>query len=416
MVESAETRYPGAMKKLLSVLLVALLPVSLVAETHEWKNTLGKTIKAEFVSATNETVTISMQGKTFVVKLADLAPQSRALAAKLRVQKATVQELVTKVKAPKAEVRKLALPLTGRLAFHSYTAYDLDDSGQRWLDGQIHICNFPAKTAVTIPEIEKRTIHAMNPIFNRNGTQMTFMALPIGPKYGADWPESFDLFVYDFRSGKLVNISKKARLGLSVDEDPVFTPDGGSLIFKRNREDLWMVDLKTFRVQSITDDGKRNEESGPRISPDGKWIFYWNGDGAEADIFRIPVTGGVTELMAGLPGIQEMFPVYMNNGRLAYTRWTSPKKHDDEIYFLDLANGKHQGAAFNSTNGANDSDPFDINNWVGFSSNRTENGKGGWDLYLGDPSSPTPIHLRQLSTSRHDLGGTYTPSVPGHTK
>ena len=104
MVESAETRYPGAMKKLLSVLWVALLPVSLVAETHEWKNTQGKTIKAEFVSATNETVTISMQGKKFVVKLADLAAQSRALAATLRVQKATMQEPVTKAEAPKVVV------------------------------------------------------------------------------------------------------------------------------------------------------------------------------------------------------------------------------------------------------------------------------------------------------------------------
>ena len=53
---------------------------------------------------------------------------------------------------------------------------------------------------------------------------------------------------------------------------------------------------------------------------------------------------------------------------------------------------------------------------VEYNEDGTENGKGGWDLYLGDPSSPTPIHLRQLSTSRHDLGGTYTPSVPGRTK
>ena len=82
------------MKKLLSVLLVVLLPVLLVGETQEWTNAQGKTIKAEFVSATNESVTISMQGKTFVVKLADLSPQSRALAAKLRVPKSTVQPLM----------------------------------------------------------------------------------------------------------------------------------------------------------------------------------------------------------------------------------------------------------------------------------------------------------------------------------
>jgi len=330
----------------------------------------------------------------------------------------TEKDIMEKLEGEKSHTRArpLALPSTGRLAFHSYTAYDLDDSGQRWLDGRIHVCDFPAETAVTIPEIEKHTIHAMNPIFSRNGAQMTFMALPIGPKYGADWPAAFDLFVYDFRSGELSNISKQAGLGSSIDEDPVFTPNGGSLVFKRNREDLWMINLKTLRAQAITADGKRNEESGPRISPDGQWIFYWNGDGVGADIYRIPVTGGSAELLAGLPGIQEMFPVFMDNGHLAYTRWTSPKQHDDEIYFLDLANGTHRGAAFNSTNGADDSDPFAINNWVGFSSSRTENGKGGWDLYLGDPNSPTPVHLRQLSTSRHDLGGTYTPSVVGHTK
>ena len=84
---------------------VGLLASSLAqAEEHEWTNKQGKTIKAGFVSATNESVTISMQGKTFVVKLADLSPQSRALAAKLRVQKSTAQKLVTKVEVPKIVV------------------------------------------------------------------------------------------------------------------------------------------------------------------------------------------------------------------------------------------------------------------------------------------------------------------------
>ncbi|SVC78829.1 uncharacterized protein METZ01_LOCUS331683, partial [marine metagenome] len=70
---------------------VALLLVPLAGEIHEWTNTRGQKIQAEFISATNEAVTISMQGKTYVVKLADLTPQSRALAAKLRVQKSTTQ-------------------------------------------------------------------------------------------------------------------------------------------------------------------------------------------------------------------------------------------------------------------------------------------------------------------------------------
>jgi antitoxin component YwqK of YwqJK toxin-antitoxin module len=73
------------MKKLLvGLCTVGLLASSLAqAEEHEWTN---------------------KQGKTYVVKLADLTPQSRALAAKLRVQKSTSQEPVTKAEAPKVVV------------------------------------------------------------------------------------------------------------------------------------------------------------------------------------------------------------------------------------------------------------------------------------------------------------------------
>ena len=111
--------YNSVMKKLLWVLCgsLVLLLAPLFGEPHEWTNAQGKTIKAEFVSATNESVTISMQGKTFVVKLADLSPQSRALAAKLRVQKSTAQKLVTKVEVPKIVVDVDELKLRNGLAY-----------------------------------------------------------------------------------------------------------------------------------------------------------------------------------------------------------------------------------------------------------------------------------------------------------
>ena len=82
------------MKKLLvGLCTVGLLASSLVhAVEHDWTNKQGKAIKAGFVSAGEEAVTISMGGKSYVVKLADLSPQSRALAAKLRVQKSKARE------------------------------------------------------------------------------------------------------------------------------------------------------------------------------------------------------------------------------------------------------------------------------------------------------------------------------------
>jgi eukaryotic-like serine/threonine-protein kinase len=79
------------MKKLLSVLLVgvsaSLVPLHANAQVHRWTNKEGAIITAEFVSATDEAVTISMKGKTYVVRLADLTPQSQALAKKLNHQK-----------------------------------------------------------------------------------------------------------------------------------------------------------------------------------------------------------------------------------------------------------------------------------------------------------------------------------------
>jgi hypothetical protein len=89
------------MKKLLVVVLcvvmVLVLPITQLAEQRRsglsmeqfWTNKLGQTIEAEFVSATNETVTLSMKGKTYILKLADLTPKSQALAKILAIQLST---------------------------------------------------------------------------------------------------------------------------------------------------------------------------------------------------------------------------------------------------------------------------------------------------------------------------------------
>ena len=73
------------MKALVSILvLVCLCITNALGEEHEWTNKQGKTIRAEFVSATNEAVVISMQGKNFEVKFANLVPESVALAKRLK--------------------------------------------------------------------------------------------------------------------------------------------------------------------------------------------------------------------------------------------------------------------------------------------------------------------------------------------
>lgn len=62
---------------------LSLVPNIVWAEEIEWTSAQGKTIRAEFVSATEDTVTLSMQGKAFVVKMSLLSADSQALARKL---------------------------------------------------------------------------------------------------------------------------------------------------------------------------------------------------------------------------------------------------------------------------------------------------------------------------------------------
>ena len=67
------------------VLCGFLLTLSIVrgAEEREWINSEGKTIRAKFVSANAQTVTLSMKGKVYVLKLSSLSVESQALASEL---------------------------------------------------------------------------------------------------------------------------------------------------------------------------------------------------------------------------------------------------------------------------------------------------------------------------------------------
>ncbi|MFP6659540.1 MAG: hypothetical protein VB853_15255, partial [Pirellulales bacterium] len=80
------------------------LPGAVRAEEHEWTNKAGMPVKAAFVSATEDTVTITAKGKTFVVKLSDLNPESQALARKLSQPKADPRAGGSPAKPPVARV------------------------------------------------------------------------------------------------------------------------------------------------------------------------------------------------------------------------------------------------------------------------------------------------------------------------
>ena len=72
-------------KQITFLLLFSVFVSSVLGQTqiHEWTNKAGRTIKAKFVRGDEETVTIFANGRNYVLKLADLSPESQSLARKL---------------------------------------------------------------------------------------------------------------------------------------------------------------------------------------------------------------------------------------------------------------------------------------------------------------------------------------------
>jgi len=317
---------------------------------------------------------------------------------------------------------------SGRMAWHSYTAYDDDGTGYRPLDGAIHVYDFGTASSYTRAEatIAAEVVHAMNPNFSADGRYLTFMGLSASRTYSHtddSWANWLDAYTYDFRTDTITNVSAAAGRAAhgQVDEDPVFSPDGGEIVFKKDRSDLWVINTSDYTLRQLT--AGPGEESGPQFSPDGSWVVFWVGDGANAHIAKVATSSSAATSyisvidndpvsFSGDTGVQDYFPSYWDESRIIYTSWDTSKlpgeNDDDDIRIRDVVSGgADYFAGFNSGYPVDDSDAFVISSsLLGFST-RT----GWWDLWYGNPVSGASRSLGIGVSSKHNLGGEYTQLV-----
>jgi len=82
--------------------------------------------------------------------------------------------------------------------------------------------------------------------------------------------------------------------------DPVWTPDGSSVIYASDRQQRWGIfrqDLRTKEtVALVTGQGNYND---PVLSPDGKWLLFIKSDSKDSpkQIMRMPLEGGSATLV-----------------------------------------------------------------------------------------------------------------------
>ncbi len=83
------------------------------------------------------------------------------------------------------------------------------------------------------------------------------------------------------------------------DEQPVFSPDGKLAAFVSDLDgnyNLWLADLERGERRQLTFNADHNYA--PRFSADGRHIFHLGNRGGKAGLYRVPVGGGPSELVA----------------------------------------------------------------------------------------------------------------------
>ncbi len=157
--------------------------------------------------------------------------------------------------------------IEGKMAYHSYTTYQDEDS-------QIFILDFTTGDKYCInDDLEKNIKHTMNASFNKYGTHIVFMAL-YSREYGDEW----DIFIYELATKRCVNLTKDNGYR---NEDPRFSNDAMHVIYKQGRWDsdlgemvysLWEMDFETYRTYKLIDDN--TIQSMPCYGKDKNTIYF----------------------------------------------------------------------------------------------------------------------------------------------
>jgi len=114
--------------------------------------------------------------------------------------------------------------------------------------------------------------------------------------------------------------------GSSHDRQPVYSPDGESILFSSNRSgnlDLWEVSTRTGALRRITDDPAVDWD--PAYSPDGKRIAWSSNRSGHQEIWTARADGGSPRQVSN-DGQDAENPVFLGDGQsILYVSWNPAK-------------------------------------------------------------------------------------------
>lgn len=293
----------------------------------------------------------------------------------------------------------------GIIVFHSYTAYDtIPQTTIRPLDGELWIYDLSSKNSRPLHEVNTYVRHTLNARFSSDGKKIAFAGLPKNIEVSPSWRQSLDVYIYDFETKQVKNISQFVGFLESPEEDPDFSPTSDILIFKRNLTELWSVNLNTMEARILLDKPENREKSMPVFSPSGNEVAFALDASEQSSLYILDLHSQEQKLITNKK-LQNYFPIYLNRNKIAYVRWSSLTNRNDQIFYYDI-NKQHSSQFQCNDELSNNSDPFVISDFlVGFSSTRESD---YYALYFckidRGQTQKIPLHV----PNKHALGGTFS--------
>ncbi len=278
----------------------------------------------------------------------------------------------------------------GILAYHSYTAYENEDSRLFLFDFKTNELSCPSDSWKTVR-------HAMNAHFSPDGKSLVFMGI-------CNDSGSWDVFVHKIGSdGEPNNLTKKL---CGRNEDPKWHPTGDKIVFKHNGTYLVETDSQgsAFNVLVAGD----VEISMPYYTADGEHLLFSPSKNGESAIEVANLLSGERNLL--YKGGHAYYPVAEDESSFVFAgNFTAAGKHD--LIFRGFVDGrKAVPLAFNRDD-ADTSDPFPIGNGLYFVSSTRQPTCGSYDLFLADAKSGEVLSLSEIcpmiNTDRQELGASF---------
>jgi Tol biopolymer transport system component len=282
----------------------------------------------------------------------------------------------------------------GVIIYHSYSNYDAWDS-------KLFMYDFGTKSKTEISK-NWNIDHEMNAHISPDGSKIVFMGDDSG------LPRDWDIYIWNIGTNNApINLTSSNNLR---DEDPKFSPDGNSIVFKQNG-DIKIMNLSGNITTVISNDGYTIEESMPYFTSDGQHIIYAKNAGEYSDICLVDLDGSNETELYCIDGVSEYYPIVKNSTSVFYTRWVSSSNHNDQIYQGDFS-GNYGSLSINDVS-SNNSDAYPVDDDYLFFSSTRSGSIGGYDLYIGQISTGYVWNLNNfnINTSQEDLGTCYTPQV-----